>query len=101
MNTISDYENDIRKYKTLKNTLLNICTNLSSAINGVKDLNSEVKNKYIVNDDYSPIAKRSDNLKSNMEATYNNIYRKVIPAIDSAIYNINKQITSLEKEDKK
>lgn len=97
---ISNYEDDIRKYKALKSSLLNICTNLSSAINSVKDLKVEIKNKYTINDDYSPVYMRSDKLKSNMEITYNNLYNKVIPAIDNAINKINRQIRALEKEEK-
>ena len=98
MSSISQCKYDIERYRTLKNNVNSIIYQLSISIGNVDHCTNEIRNKYIVNDNYTPIEARSSQLKINMESTYNFLNNQVIPAIDTAITNLNKEIASLEED---
>lgn len=100
MLSISQYEINIRRYKNLKSNLNYIITKLSLAIDNADNISNEIKERYLINDNYTPIVSRTIKLKNSMNDTYNYLNNKVIPAIDSAIYTLNRELTRLEQEEK-
>lgn len=98
MSSISQCQYDIKRYKILKNNINSIIFQLSQVIENTDDFNNEIKTKYQINDNYTPIVSRTIQLKDNMESTNKYLINKVIPAIDSAINNLNNKIVHLEEE---
>lgn len=100
MSQISQCENNIRRYRVLKSDINSILKKLSISIDSTRDLNNEIKNKYLVNDNFTPIVVRNDKLKNNIESTYNYLSGTILPAIDLAISNLYKQISKLKREER-
>ena len=98
MSSISQCQYNIQRYRTLKTKINSIISNLSFAITNTDDLNTEIKSKYQVNDNYTPIVTRTADLKKNITKTSNYLSDKIIPAIDVAISNLYKEIARLEEE---
>lgn len=85
-------EFDIIRYNTLRNKLNSIVSNLSLTISNNLNIIDEIKGKYQLNDDYTPVVSRMTQLNKNIESTYNYLNNNVIPAIDSAINCLNNEI---------
>lgn len=100
MSSISQCKNNIIKYRNLKSNLNSIVSNLALAISNTDDISSQIKNKYSVNDSVTPTVTRTIQLKNDMKTTYNYLKNKVIPAIDVAISNTNKELRKLEQENR-
>ena len=95
MSSILQCQYEIEQYKSLKLKLDSIVSKLSSALNSVDDLNDEIKGRYRVNDDYTPIVFRISDYKTNMENDLNNLKKNVLPAIDLAISDLENEIEIL------
>lgn len=100
MSSISQCENDIRRYKVLKENINSVVEKLSLAVSNASTLNTELKNKYQVDDSNTPISNRVKDLKNNIENTSNFLKDKVISEIDGAINNLNREIARLEEEER-
>lgn len=100
MASVSQCQNDIRRYTILRNNVISIISQLSQTIRDTDDLSNGIKSKYQINDNYTPTVSRAIQLKSNMESTCNYLNNKVIPAIDRAIDNLNNDILKLRNEEK-
>ena len=98
MSSISQCQYNIQRYRTLKTKINSIISNLSFAITNTDDLNTEIKSKYQVNDNYTPVVTRTTNLKNNIKKTSNYLNNTIIPAIDSAISDLYKEIARLKEE---
>ena len=61
-----------------------------------------MKNEYRVNGNDAVIAGRAANLKNRMRnVSQNDLNRVVIPAIDAAINNANRQIARIQEEERR
>lgn len=100
MSSIWQCQQDIQKYRTLSSNLNSIMIKLSEAAGNVHIINSEIKNKYQINDSFTPIVTRTTNLKKSIDSTYNYLKNTVIPAIDLAISDLNKEIEKIEREER-
>ena len=98
MSSISQCEYDIRRYENLKLKIKSILSKLYSAVNNANNFNDEIKSKYQVDDNYTPIVSRTDNLKNDMQATCNYLSNTVLPAINLAIVDLKNEIAILEAE---
>lgn len=98
MSSISQCRSNLIKYKNLKVNLNSILSKISSAISDSDNVGNKIKNRYLINDESTPIVSRTIKLKNDMKSTYNYIKFKVLPAIDVAISNTNKEMKKLEKE---
>jgi hypothetical protein len=99
MSSILQCENDIKRYRNLKDKLNTILYELLSSQNELSTVSSNIKNKYQVNNDTTPIYSRVTKLDGNIDTTYNYIKNKIIPSIDSAINSLNKQIDDINEEE--
>lgn len=99
MSEISQCISRIQKYKRLKADVKSVMAKLSLAINDTNDINLRIENRYLVNDNPTPIVSRTKELKSDMKTTYNYLKHKILPEIDAAISGLNKKKDRLEKEE--
>ncbi len=95
MDTKATYQNDITKYTHLKSYVNSIVNNLTRAISDLSSVDSNVKNKYLVDDNNTPVESRISTLISNMSSTRDYLRDTIIPAIDSAITGTNNKIQKL------
>lgn len=100
MASISECENDIRRYERLKDNIFSVIDKLSSASSSAYNLSIELKNKYQVDDGNTPVTSRVTTLKNNIEKTSTSLKNKVIPAIDRAINDLKKEIERLIEEER-
>ncbi len=100
MSSISQCRYEISRYNSLKSSINSVISSLSSASGSADDLSYEIKDKYKLNDNSTPIVDRTIELKENIENTSNFLSNKVIPAIDSAIYSLYREIERLEAEER-
>ena len=99
MSSIVQCEYNIKRYNSLKANINSVISNLSSAISNAENLSDGIRNKYQINDDDTPIVARTIQLKDSITATCDFLSNKIIPAIDAAIYSLNREITQLEQEE--
>ncbi len=100
MSSISYYQYNINRYRTLKTNINSVISYLSMAKNNAESVGNDIKNKYEINDSNTPIFNRAIQLKDNISSTCNYLSNKVIPAIDSAIYSLNREIARIEAEER-
>lgn len=100
MASISECQNDIRRYNVLKAKISTISSNLSSAAGYIDNVEFEIRDKYSVNDASTPIVDKTNKLQNSVENTRNTLNNQVIPAIDQAISNLNREIERLEREER-
>lgn len=102
MSLLYECENDLNRYEVLRDNINSIMSELSLAIENTASVSDEVKSKYLINDNYTPIVSRCEKLKDALETVYNNLSNKIVPAIDSSIseleYTIELERERLEKE---
>lgn len=101
MSSISQCNDNVEKYRLLKMDVISVISKLSLANDDADGLRNDIKNKYQINDNETPIFERAVQLKNNISNTCDFLNNKVIPAIDAAIYNLNNDIAKLEAEQKK
>lgn len=101
MASISQCEHDIVRYQALKGKINSIASNLSSAVHNVEDATTEIKTKYQINDNSTPLVSRSIQLKSNMENTSAYLTGTIISSIDQAIQNLNAEIERIKEEERR
>lgn len=98
MSLLYECENDLNRYVVLRDNLNSIIVELSLAIENTANVSDEVKSKYLIDDNYTPVVSRSEKLKDALETIYNTLNNKVVPAIDSSISELEYTIERLEKE---
>ena len=98
MDTKTNYQNDVTNYTNLKSYVSSIVNDLNSAISNLSGVDSNVKNKYLVDDENTPVESRISTLITNMSSTRDYLRDTIIPAIDSAITGTNKKIQKLEEK---
>ncbi len=97
MTSIAQYKSDIIKYDNLKNNLNSILNILSSAIDDADNLNSEIKSRYLINDNPAVISSSVTSFTGDMKETYNYLNNVVIPAIDSSLASTQAKKARLER----
>ncbi len=97
MSSIAQCQNDIVRYRNLKSDLDSIIAKLSSAIQDSDDLNTEIKSRYLINDNPAPIYSSVNNLKNDINETRDYLDNTVKPAIDSAIDDLYTEKSRLER----
>ena len=98
MSLIIKYKEDLNKYIILRNKMQSIVMELSLAIDNASNVSNEIKSKYLINDNYTPIGTKCDNAKSNLETIYDTLNNKVIVYIDLNIKRLKTIIERLERE---
>lgn len=83
--SISDLENNIKKYDVLKTNLSSILVGLNSSRLEVGYLEGKLKKNYLVNNAVTPVGERVVGLNGNLNETYDYIKNTILPAIDTAI----------------
>lgn len=99
MSSIAQCEYDIRRYRTLRSEVSSISSKLNSASDNAETVASDIEKKYQVNDSYTPIVTRTKELRKNINSTSKYLTSKVIPAIDSAIDSLYREIDRLLAEE--
>lgn len=89
---------DLEKYKRLKKQLEITVTYLTASKKSGIDIKNKVTNLYQINNEGSNINTRILNWINNIENTCNTINNTIIPAIDTAMSNINNRRYNLEQE---
>ena len=97
MPSIEQCQNDIVRYRALKSNLNSITTILSSAIQDAGNLNTEIKSKYLINNNPAPISSGVTSLRNDMKGTRDYLNNTVKPAIDSAINDLQREKDRLEQ----
>lgn len=100
MSSIWQCEQEIQRYRNLSSNIGTIMSNLSMAAGNVYNLSNTMDNKYQVNDNFTPIVARTTSLKNSIDSTYNYLKNTVIPSIDSAITDLNREIDRIEQEER-
>lgn len=98
MDVKTTYQNDVTKYTNLKNNVTNIVNELTTAISSCSSIDDSVKNKYIVDDENTPVESRISTLIVNMTTTRDYLRDTILPAIDNAIAGTNNKIASIKDE---
>ena len=98
MPSIARCQYDIQKYNNLKENIRSMLPYLNSAMGSIDDTNTALKGKYLINDEDTPIIRRTTKVKNDISKTYNMLNSTIMPAIDRAIDELNRQIAQLEAE---
>ena len=97
--SISYCYSKIRNYNNIKPNLQQIISLLQNSSNDINDIKFDIKNKYIINDEETPISNRINNLDEDIKKTSNYLKNTIIPGIDSAITGLYNRIERLEYEE--
>lgn len=100
MSSIWQCEQEIQRYRNLSSNLKTIISSLSSAAGNTYSLSNEIDNKYQVNDSFTPIVTKTNQLKNDIESTCNYLKITVIPAIDAEINELEREIDRIEQEER-
>ena len=100
MSTIWQCEQEIQRYRNLSSNIHTIISSLSSAAGNTYSLSNEIDNKYQVNDSFTPIVTNINQLKNDIESTCNHLENTVIPAINSEINDLEREIDRIEQEER-
>lgn len=95
---ISGQRRDILRYQALKSQLSTVITKLSSATSYSGSLDYEVKSSFKVNNESAALATRTARLDTSIQNTASYLSHTILPAIDAAIGQVNRQIANLEAE---
>lgn len=99
MSKINAYYDEIRKYNNLKTILSKIISDLSSSVNEMSNIHSDITSVYSVNDNNTLIVSKVNNLSKDITNTGSYLKNTVLPAIDSAIYSLRKKIEKAKAEE--
>lgn len=97
--SISNLKIEIQKYEKLKIDINSIIKNLNNASNDLELVKPHLENNYSLNNELPKTIIRSLALAKNISETSNYLKNYVIPAIDSKIWELNKEIMELKKAD--
>lgn len=96
MSSISSYQYDIQRYRSLKAEVKLVISNLTSALDNIDIIQNGIKDRYQVNDNFTPIVNRTANLEKRMKNTLRFLEKEAVPTIDISIANLYKKIANLE-----
>lgn len=96
MLSISSYQYDIQRYRSLKAEVKLVISNLTSALDNIDTIKNGVKDKYQIDNNFTPIVSRTANLDDKMRKTLQFLEKEVVPSIDASIANLYKKIANLE-----
>ena len=98
MASISKCQYDIQKYNYLKENIRSMLPSLKSAMGSIDDTNNSIKGKYLIDDEDTPLLRKTTKVKNDINKTCTMLENTILPAIDRAINDLNKQIARLEAE---
>ena len=98
MPSIQRCQYDIQKYNNLKENIRTMLPYLNQAMGSIDDANNSLRGKYLVDDEDTPILNKTSKVRNNIDKTYNMLNSTILPAIDRAIEDLNRQIAQLEAE---
>lgn len=101
MASIAEYQQDIARYRRLKDQLRGVISNVRSAAGRTGSLDLEIRSSYQVNGDDAAISGRVADLKRELEDTTNFLDGTVMPSIDSSIDYAEREIERLEEEERR
>lgn len=101
MATISELELDNSNLSNIETNLNDIISSLTLSINSLVDLSSNIENRYLVDDNNTPIFDRIKNLKNNIETTNDYLSNVILPTIGSTITSNNTTIGDLKAEEER
>lgn len=93
MSTISQLEKDNAKLNDIKSTIDDINSYLKLSVNGLVDLSNNIDNRYLIDDNNTPIFDRIKKLKSSIESTEKYLTNTVKA---EATINISKNNTTIK-----
>ncbi len=97
MSSITQCQNDIVKCGKLKSNLDSIITMLSLAVKDTDDLNTEIKSKYLINDNPAKVSSTVMMLKNDMRETLDYLNNTIKPAINDSLDGFKREKSRLEQ----
>lgn len=101
MSSISQCYQEIARYNNLKAKVSSISSSLSPVISYTSNLEINIKNKYSVDDDATPIVGKVSKLRNDIQNTQNYLSSNIISAIDDEISKLYETIRRLEEEERR
>ena len=98
MPSISRCRYDIQKYNYLKENIRSALPALQQAMGSIDDTNNALRGKYLINDEDTPVIRKTTKVKNDIQRTCNMLNSTILPAIDRAIEDLNRQIAQMEAE---
>lgn len=98
MASIESCRYDIRRYNTIKANVQNIINYLNNYNNQCEDLAREIKKVYSVDNEDTNLYNSVNAIKNDVQKTSNYLKNTIIPSINNAVKELNRQISSLQAE---
>lgn len=101
MASIEGYRHDIRQYNDIKWRIWKIIESLDAATQDSSRLSSEVASDYKINGNPTKVVDRIDVLDRAMRDEIDYLRNRIIPALDDAIDDAEREIEWLEEEERR
>lgn len=88
------YRYELRRYKALKNSILEMLPLLEKTINTYEEISKSLSDVYMINGDTTSVYDESVRIKDKMNDTSNKLKNFIIPKINSKIYSLNRAISN-------
>lgn len=99
MASIAQLQNDIRRYRVLKDKILMVVTELDAAEDAENRITVALRANYVINNRDTIVTTRAIGLEKAIGATANTL-RKVLRQIDSAVAYANQEIRRMEEQER-
>lgn len=98
MSSIDQCRSNIEKYRRIINQTEQIVSSLTFASGSANNIENEIKSKYQLNDDYTPIVTKTNGVKEKIENTIKYLNQTILPALQTAIGDNNAEIGRIETQ---